>query len=119
MATNGLGSLIMTAVIDQGFRKRLLAAPAEAMSGFDLTKEEQRALKSVHAQSFSEFADQLYRWLEERDPLPLRVHRNTDTEEEPQEESVWGFPVEVPSTKDRSAWREKKPVAALRVVMPK
>lgn len=71
MATNGLGCLIMTAVIDQGFRERLLAAPAEVMGDFELTNDEREALTSIQAGSFTEFAARLYRWLEQRDPLHL------------------------------------------------
>lgn len=69
MATNGLGCLIMTAVIDHSFRERLLAEPAEAIGDFDLTNDEQAALISIRAGSFTEFAARLYRWLEQRDPI--------------------------------------------------
>lgn len=71
MAANGLGCLIMTAVIDHRFQERLVAAPAQVMGDFDLTSDERDALTSIKATSFAEFAARLYRWLERRDPLHL------------------------------------------------
>lgn len=71
MATNGngLGCLIMTAVVDQGFRQQLLTEPFEVITGFELTEDEQKALTSIRASSLADFAAQLHRWLERRDPL--------------------------------------------------
>ena len=69
MTMNGLGCLIMTAVIDPHFRERLLAEPAQVMGDFVLTEDEKEALTSIRAGSFTEFAARLYRWLEERDPF--------------------------------------------------
>jgi ABC-type lipoprotein release transport system permease subunit len=66
---NGLGCLIMTAVVDQGFREQLLTEPVEVMTGFELTEEERRVLTSIRASSFTDFAAQLHQWLERRDPL--------------------------------------------------
>lgn len=71
MAANGLGCLIMTAVIDEAFRERLVAAPAQVVGDFDLTNDEQEALTSIRAGSFTEFAARLHRWLEQRDPFHL------------------------------------------------
>lgn len=69
MTTNGLGNLMMTAVIDPGFRRRLLTVPTEIVGDFNLTDDERRFLTSIRASSFTEFAAQLYQWLEERDPI--------------------------------------------------
>lgn len=69
MATNGLGCLIMTAVVDQAFREQLLTAPADILSSFDLTDDEKQVLTSIQANSLTEFATELHRWLEERNPL--------------------------------------------------
>lgn len=71
MAANGLGCLIMTAVVDEAFRERLVAAPALVMGDFDLTNDEQEALASIRAGTFTEFAARLHRWLEQRDPFHL------------------------------------------------
>lgn len=73
---NGLGCLIMTAVIDQSFRDRLLAAPDEAARDFELTEYERRAVASIHAGSFTEFADQLQGWLDESDSLEVALRRD-------------------------------------------
>ncbi|MBS1250979.1 MAG: hypothetical protein MAG451_00008 [Anaerolineales bacterium] len=96
MATNGLGCLMMTAVIDQGFRQRLLAAPTDIVDDFNLTDEEQRALASIQARSFPDFADQLCEWLEGRDPLSLGAQRDANARGL-EEKSSWGFPVEAPA----------------------
>ncbi len=71
MATNGngLGCLIMTAVVDQGFREQLLTQPVSVMGEFELTEDERKALSSIRAQSLTEFAAQLHRWLEQQDPV--------------------------------------------------
>ena len=79
MAANGLGCLIMTAVIDQRFRERLVAAPAQVMGDFELTNDEQDALTSIKATSFTEFAARLHRWLERQDPLYLGRWQDEDT----------------------------------------
>ncbi|MFQ5594511.1 MAG: Os1348 family NHLP clan protein [Anaerolineae bacterium] len=61
----------MTAVIDETFRQRLVTAPAQVLGDFDLTDDEQEALTSIRAGSFTEFAARLHRWLEQRDPFSL------------------------------------------------
>ncbi len=96
MATNGLGCLMMTAVIDQSFRQRLLAAPTDIVDDFNLTDEEQRVLTSIRARSFPDFADQLCEWLEGRDLLSLGAQRDANARGL-EEKSSWGFPVEVPA----------------------
>lgn len=68
---NGLGCLLMTAVVDPGFQERLLTEPAKVVSDFELTPDEQEALTSIRAGSFTEFAAELHRWLEQRDPFYL------------------------------------------------
>lgn len=69
MATNGngLGCLIMTAVVDQGFREQLLTQPVSVLGDFELTEDERQALSSIQAKSLTDFAAQLHRWLEQRD----------------------------------------------------
>jgi hypothetical protein len=118
MATNGLGCLIMTAVIDQGFRERLLAEPAEVVGDFELTNDEQEALTSIRAGSFTEFAARLYRWLEQRDPLHLG-HLKDDSSPWAQSEDLRRGPAEVEESPPidraiRSVWelRDARPLAA-------
>ncbi len=66
---NGLGRMLLTAVVDKGFQKQLLSEPTEAVATFELTDEEQDAVTSIRAGSLPEFAAQLQQWLEQRDPL--------------------------------------------------
>lgn len=73
MATNGLGCLIMTAVVDPTFRDRLLAAPSDVIDDFELTDDERQVMTSIQARSLAEFAAQLHRWLAQRDPLHFGV----------------------------------------------
>lgn len=101
MATNGLGCLIMTAVIDPSFRERLLAEPADIVTDFDLTDEEQKALTSIRAGSFPEFADQLDRWLEQRD-LFSRGTRSEDGVREFRAEASQDLAVNGSSPGDRA-----------------
>ncbi|MFQ5342786.1 MAG: Os1348 family NHLP clan protein [Anaerolineae bacterium] len=88
MTANGLGRLIMRAVIDQRFQERLVAAPAQVMGDFDLTNDERDALTSIKAASFTEFAARLHRWLERRDPLHLGCWQDESSLEHQAE----GFP---------------------------
>ncbi|RME48338.1 MAG: hypothetical protein D6791_03580 [Chloroflexi bacterium] len=71
MPENGLGCLLMTAVIDPEFQERLLTSPGEVIGDFALTRDEQEVLTSIQAGSFAELAAQLCKWLEQRDPLHL------------------------------------------------
>jgi len=91
MGANGLGCLIMTAVIDQRFQERLVAAPAQVVGDFDLTSDESDALTSIKATSFAEFSARLYRWLERRDPLQLGRWQDEDSLEYPAEGSPEAF----------------------------
>ncbi|MFQ5341843.1 MAG: Os1348 family NHLP clan protein [Anaerolineae bacterium] len=86
MATNGLGCLIMTAVIDPAFRERLLAQPAEVAGDFELTNDEQEALISIRVGSFTEFAARLHQWLEQRDPLHLGHLKSNGSSGNPDDE---------------------------------
>lgn len=65
---NGLGCMLLTAVVDKGFQKQLLSEPTEAVATFELTDEEQNAVTSIRAGSLLEFAAQLQECLEQRDP---------------------------------------------------
>ena len=91
MATNGLGCLIMTAVIDPAFRERLVAEPADVVGDFDLTNDEQEALVSIRAGSFTEFAARVHRWLEQRDPLHLGHLRSNGSSGTHSDELRLGF----------------------------
>ena len=86
MAVNGLGCLIMTAVIDPAFRERLVAEPANVVGDFELTNDEQEALVSIRTGSFTEFAARIHRWLEQRDPLHLGHLKNSGSSEFPGDE---------------------------------
>lgn len=62
---NGLGCLILTAVVDPGFRERLLTEPANVVTDFELTDDEQKMIASIKARSLPDFAAQLHQSLEQ------------------------------------------------------
>jgi hypothetical protein len=55
------------ALIDGKFRDTLLTDAANVVGEFDLDPEEQDVLKTIRADSVTEFAQRLHTWMVERD----------------------------------------------------
>jgi len=51
--------MVGRAVVDGEFRMQLLASPAKAAGGYDLSEFERRLLKRIRAESLAEFASAL------------------------------------------------------------
>jgi hypothetical protein len=90
MKHRALQDLIGRAIVDREFRDRLLNGNREqVVAEFDLTDIERRAIHSIEAQSFEEFAGSLQDWIESVDDTPkhqsgwlsemLRQNRIRDT----------------------------------------
>ena len=63
MSASQLSAVLVNALADERFCKRLLAAPLEALTRFDLSPDEVDALSSIRASSIEEFAAGMLRWL--------------------------------------------------------
>ena len=62
-----LSQIIGTAVIDDGFRSRLLANPRSALAQFDLEAKDLVDISSIRAATIEQFAEQLISWMNERE----------------------------------------------------
>lgn len=71
MAYEVLQSIVGTALVDSAFRRSLLNKSPEALDRFDLTAEESAAITSVKARTFHGFANELQRWISNRDAAPV------------------------------------------------
>lgn len=64
----GLNQLLVAALINNGFRERLLRNPGEAIDSgyfdhrFSLTPEERNLVIAIKAHRFEDFAAQIYDW---------------------------------------------------------
>jgi len=65
MSLRELDRLIGTAMADPRFHDALFTRRQEAIASFDLTAEEKAVLLSIRANSLQEFAETLYRWMNE------------------------------------------------------
>jgi hypothetical protein len=63
MANTGLIEILGGAVTDRQFRTLLVRNPRAVLSSFDLTAEESEAVASIRANTFEDFAAQLYAWM--------------------------------------------------------
>lgn len=54
MSSKGLTELITKAITDATYRERLLAAPEEAMDGYDLSDAESKMLRNLKPEAFDE-----------------------------------------------------------------
>lgn len=63
MANAGIIDLLGGAVVDRHVRHSLLQNPRAVLAKFDLTLEEREAISSIHANTFEDFAAQLYAWM--------------------------------------------------------
>ncbi|MDA8219809.1 MAG: Franean1_4349 family RiPP [Dehalococcoidales bacterium] len=63
MSYEQIQAVVGTAIVDRDFCRALLASPAKAVQGFDLTAEELGAIATIRAQTLEEFSRKLHRWL--------------------------------------------------------
>jgi hypothetical protein len=63
MANAGLVEILGGAVTDRQFRTLLVRNPRAVLSSFDLTVEEREAVAGIRANTFEDFAAQLYAWM--------------------------------------------------------
>jgi len=69
MKHKGLNQLLCAAVVNDGFRQRLLQNPRQAVTGgylgqrFFLTSEERDLVTGIEAQRLEDFAAQVYDWV--------------------------------------------------------
>ncbi|HJX37826.1 MAG TPA: Os1348 family NHLP clan protein [Anaerolineae bacterium] len=66
MSDQTLNNIMCMALIDGKFRDALLANPATVVGDFELDAEEQRALKSIKADSVTDLARKLHAWMMQR-----------------------------------------------------
>jgi len=66
MSDHTLNDIMCLALTDSRFRHGLLTDVANAVEEFDLDPEEREMLRAVKADSVTEFAQRLYRWMLER-----------------------------------------------------
>ncbi len=59
MSKKAVEAIIGKAVLDAGFREALLANPAEALAGYELTEQEMAGLKELDAESLNAMAGSL------------------------------------------------------------
>ncbi len=81
MPYESLQAIVGTAVIDANFRKALLnGSRRRVISKFKLTREEVKAVMSIHADTLEQFAEQLDKWISKSkgrlEPPPLTVPLN-------------------------------------------
>jgi len=58
-----LQCIVGTAIVDSRFRQELLAQPASALRGFELTPEEREAVGAIRASTIQGFAQELHGWI--------------------------------------------------------
>lgn len=61
-----LSEIIGTAVIDRGFRSKLLANPQSALAQFNLEAQDLNDISSIRASSIEQFAEKLITWMNTR-----------------------------------------------------
>lgn len=73
MTHRAVQHLIGRAIVDKEFRDQLLnSGRKQALAQFDLTDDERKAICSIKARSFEEFASELHDWIETVDGEPRR-----------------------------------------------
>lgn len=73
MAHEKLQAIVGTAIVDPSFRSSLLAKSPEALHAFELTPEEDAALRSIRARTLHGFAGELQRWISRHESATLGV----------------------------------------------
>jgi hypothetical protein len=63
MSASQLSAVLVNALADEGFCRNLLETPDQALTRFDLSPDELRALSSIRANSIEEFAAGMVNWL--------------------------------------------------------
>jgi hypothetical protein len=66
MSDQTLNNIMCMALIDGKFRASLLSNPANVVGDFDLDAEERDVLKTIKADSVTEFARKLHSWMVQR-----------------------------------------------------
>ncbi|MGB9301028.1 MAG: Os1348 family NHLP clan protein [Anaerolineae bacterium] len=66
MSDQTLNNIMCMALIDGKFRSNLLSNPANVVGDFDLDAEEQDVLRTIKADSVTEFARKLHSWMVQR-----------------------------------------------------
>jgi hypothetical protein len=66
MSDQTLNNIMCMALIDGKFRSSLLSNPAKVVSDFDLDAEERDVLRTIKADSVTEFARKLHSWMVQR-----------------------------------------------------
>lgn len=66
MSDRALNDMMCQALIDGEFRDTLLADAANVVGKFDLDADERDILKTIRADSVTEFAQRLHTWMLER-----------------------------------------------------
>jgi len=66
MSDQTLNNIMCMALIDGKFRRGLLSNPAKVVSDFDLDAEERDVLRTIKADSVTEFARKLHSWMVQR-----------------------------------------------------
>ena len=66
MSDRTLNDIMCLALVDGKFRDSLLADATDAVEEFDLDPEEQDILKTIKADSVTDFARKLHTWMSER-----------------------------------------------------
>jgi hypothetical protein len=66
MSDQTLNNIMCMALIDGKFRASLLSNPANVVNDFDLDAEEQDVLRTIKADSVTEFARKLHSWMVQR-----------------------------------------------------
>jgi hypothetical protein len=63
MSASQVSAVLVHALHDEHFRRRLLATPNEALTHFDLSPDELDALSSIRASTLEEYAVAMVNWL--------------------------------------------------------
>lgn len=66
MSDHTLNNIMCLALIDGQFRQTLLTDASNALAGFELDAEERDVLKTIEAESVTEFARKLHTWMLDR-----------------------------------------------------
>jgi len=66
MAYEMLQAVVGTAIVDSRFRRSLLAKQADALKGFELTREESAVIAQSEATTIQGFAQDLHCWITRR-----------------------------------------------------
>jgi hypothetical protein len=71
MSQETVVEVITKALVDTEFRSQLLAEPAAALSGYDLTEEERESLTALQEDAFDAFASEVEERVSKVTPITL------------------------------------------------